>query len=989
MCSVTSLSAIETPCDKDYSKSFLESFIKHYDFRVEGRFTHEYHPFLLKKTIASLHGLNDRLRDEKLNLCGHVIVSGYEANAIPSYYTDYRQSKINDEMSSKSKEGWSLRLHNRFGLMTGYIFKDFNEYSDRWFKEGERFFKHINPNDIELFRDETVIFQRHAFGAAYDFMNEASIRLARQFKNRDMQGMFATLVDFWDKLYRSEVTLTGNLSAATQDILFSVEYAKYLKNSSLPVMSYYTGGDITYPIEMSVKQSGQATENAQEFAQYFPSTLKAIDDKKTVYVFCSFVDGVGKSTMLGNIKNWMNYGNDVSAYQRVDNSSSQYGEVFQFNENVYIADLPAQISHFTYKPDGLVYVEAGTELSKDEIEEVATFIKQNKQLLFDGYHELKGDVLDSLESGGYFEKSLWDPARPDRAFMKNLFLLKKDVFNTWIPFEHNGKHYVFDYYNEDAIRVLGSLSGVASHGLKNIESEQMLFFEGVRFPLTYDVFLDDLVGKFKDNGIENVVFVNFTSMYPRSCRENIRINYLIQQMALLDEEFDVEKSLYKKFINASELYAHVLDRNVYASMKSAFGLESLIRYVLYDALEHEKRTDIDGIKVEDLSKLVDSYRTKLEGDRSFMNMLTSRVSEKFSGEIKELEQRFGLTKEFVNIQTFSFDDLALFSDEIEYIFMNNFQDDRLGRLWADMDANIGGGDQLLQGFSDKELKLDNGVDVVARYEFPFQCKDSYYLSSFMRTLRAQWYAMLGNILHSGEKYPVPPTLIKPCSNGQVYMAMKKLPVWEGQPPQTDRIFHLPREATWAEFEDKPYCSAWENEETNTEIFAYGADVTKRTYRKYFSVINQELSEYKEEHGAQSVMPTSVLLDRLKQSEKWRQEYVDFISQAQNNGEFVPLRDEQEEQMWYGPPRIKTYLGKADHKENARLLVRMLATLEMVLKDPDADIVVRKGSKKDFRAALELFEKATLPRYYGIVFQEPLFKDYKSIEPLISWDILKA
>jgi hypothetical protein len=970
------------------TESFLESFVNHYDFRAEGRFTHEYHPFLLKSTIKSLYDLSDRLQNESFNLCGHVIISGYEANAIPSYYTDFRKSKINDEMSSKSKEGWSLRLHNRFGLMTGYLFKDFNRYARCWFKDDDSNFFHINPDEIELFRDETGIFQRHAFGQAYDFMNEAKDCLAGQFKQRDMNGMLSTLIKFWEKLHRSEVTLTGNLSAATQDILFSIEYAKYLKRSPLPILNFYTGGDITYPIETSVKQEQEATESAQAFAKYFPSTLKAVDDKKTAYVFCSFVDGVGKSTMLGNIKNWMKFSDDVSKYERVDNSSSQFGDIFQFNEKVYIADLPAQISHFTYKPDGLVYVDAGTELSKNEIESVLQFIKDNKKELLKGYHALEKSVLESIEKEGFFEKSLWDPERPERAFVKNLFLLKKDELNTWIPFSFEGNHYVFDYYSDNYVRVLGSLSHVASHGLKNIESEQMLFFEGIRFPLTYDVFLDDLVKKLKSENIENIVFVNFTSMYPRSCRENIRINYLIQQMALLDGEFDVDKSLYKKFVNASELYANILDRDIHASMKTSFSLEALVRYVLYDVLNRQQRTDIDGIKVEEISSLIESSSKDLVKNESFMKIHRNSIKNKFSVEIKELESRFGLTKEFVNIQQLSFNNLMHFSDILQSFFVENFEDDRLGQLWSDLDAEVVGDSDQLQGFSDKDLILDNGVDVVVRYEFPFQCKDTYYLSSFMKTLRATWYATLGNILHGDERFFVPPTLVKLCDNGQVYMVNKKLHAWQDEEPSTNRMFHLSRKVKWGEFQEKPYCLEWENEETNTEIFAFGADVVKRKYRKDSSIINKELSKYKDENGAQSVMPTSVLLKCVKESDEWNSEYSDLVSQARSNGAFVPMIEDQEDERRYGPVKVTTYLGKAENKESARILLRMLATLEMILKDPDADIVVRNGSKKDFRAALELFEKTTLPKYYGIVFEEPLFGDYKTVEPVIPWDILK-
>ena len=58
---------------------------------------------------------------------------------------------------------------------------------------------------------------------------------------------------------------------------------------------------------------------------------------------------------------------------------------------------------------------------------------------------------------------------------------------------------------------------------------------------------------------------------------------------------------------------------------------------------------------------------------------------------------------------------------------------------------------------------------------------------------------------------------------------------------------------------------------------------------------------------------------------------------------------------------------------------------MILKDPNADIVIRPLNKKDFKAALKLFEKMTLPKHYGILFEENLFDDYNQVEPYPSWE----
>ena len=92
---------------------------------------------------------------------------------------------------------------------------------------------------------------------------------------------------------------------------------------------------------------------------------------------------------------------------------------------------------------------------------------------------------------------------------------------------------------------------------------------------------------------------------------------------------------------------------------------------------------------------------------------------------------------------------------------------------------------------------------------------------------------------------------------------------------------------------------------------------------------------------------------------------------------------KQKKRYYGVAQ-KIYLGSEEQRGAAQLAVRLLATLEMVVKDPDADIVVREGNRDDFKAALQLFEKITLPRYFKIIFEEDLFDDYNDVEPYPSW-----
>jgi len=86
-------------------QEFGNSFLQHYEFSPEGRYVHEYHPFLLHKTAHSFDELEATLNKEGLNLLGRIIVSGYEEHAVPSYYTNYKAPRINDEASVKGLGG--------------------------------------------------------------------------------------------------------------------------------------------------------------------------------------------------------------------------------------------------------------------------------------------------------------------------------------------------------------------------------------------------------------------------------------------------------------------------------------------------------------------------------------------------------------------------------------------------------------------------------------------------------------------------------------------------------------------------------------------------------------------------------------------------------------------------------------------------------------------------------------------------------------------
>ena len=79
---------------------------------------------------------------------------------------------------------------------------------------------------------------------------------------------------------------------------------------------------------------------------------------------------------------------------------------------------------------------------------------------------------------------------------------------------------------------------------------------------------------------------------------------------------------------------------------------------------------------------------------------------------------------------------------------------------------------------------------------------------------------------------------------------------------------------------------------------------------------------------------------------------------------------------------KTKLGTLKQAKKFRLAARAIVTLEMLIKDANSDIAVRRKSRKDFVAVLKLCEKVLFPSYCHIAFEEDLFEDYQTVESLL-------
>jgi hypothetical protein len=977
------------------SHDFINSFIKHYELTPEGRYVHEYHPFVLNKTADSFGQLEEVIKQHGYSIAGRNVIIGYEEAAVPCYYTNFKQARINDEASIKSRVGWSLKLHNRFGIMTGYLFKDVNKSQ---FYNKNYAIHHVNAEKIPLFDDRAGIFQEHAFGQALPLIIAAHKKINGAVNNGDQAMLLNSVIDFWHRLYTGGFKVGNSQIAGTQDILFSMQYADYLACSKTALKNYFIGPDITYPIEIFEKQEEEVTVNAQAFVKKFVTTLEPVNNKKTVYVFCSFVDGVGKSTMLGNIKNWMRYGDNIKQYAHVDNSSSQLAEMFQFKDNVFIADLPAQISHFTYKPDGNVFVDVKTELTAEGIQELLAYARKNINSIASDYQKDIAKIKALVLKSGWFSSDFHDNAAASTLFLRNIMLLKKENHNKWLPFVYKDATYLFDRDDLTSIRMLVPLAQVKSEGLKNIESEQMLFVKGVRLPLPYQHFLDNLMQQFAQAAIEEVVFVDFLSMYPRSSRENVRVNYLLQQLALLDNEFDCAKSLYRTFVSGGELLYTILEKETSSKVFKAFRLETIVRMLLYSMILERHEGDLSGYS---LQQLTDCLQQKMKQiSKADHALLDDAVMKKYLQELALLEETYGMSKAFVNVQQFFSHRLYALQVALQNFFTQECAAiDFYAVLWEHKDqlqaaVNTQGFQALAEGVVDKNVLIDDQETADCIYKLYFESKNELVIAPIVRQIRASWYLFLTNLLRMQgqsvgslqfftQPFAVLPIQLYRSSSKDLYVFQDVL---ESTVEQTAILKKMANHFTNGQYlgarhfgviEDTPFLVDMQGIFTQSGLFNFANMLHKKT-KQYTSDpgITHFVRVYQNDHAAGGVLSTQQLERLINSSARSivarRERLVQSALQAQKKLVGVGASEQQ------------IHLVEPDEVLALQLFVRMLATLEMVVKDPESDIALRFGNRDDFAAALRLIEVFVIPKYFRKIMVSDLFEDYSVIEPYPSW-----
>lgn len=932
--------------DTDFAKSFVGA----YDFFLQGRDFREYHPFILKKATRVLTQLEKKLNEAQLSIDERIIICGYQQDAISSYFITDENTFINDEYRAKTETGWQNPPSSRMGWLVGYLFK--NSLCDD--QTCAHFtLKHVGRQQIELFNTACPYLQKHALGNAFDLVTVLSRACMRAIRNKNMHNVLRCIYTLLKLCYCQELADEHGNLFATQDTLFTLYHLKHILQSSIEASTLFIGPDITYPIAELQCQAQEATRNAQTFAKLFTEYILKPKKQKTAYLFCSFVDGVGKSTLFGNIVNQTRFGNNISLYQPVDNASSQSSQIYKLDSTHYLIDLPACMSYIIGKPDGAVYLEpeALNNIATNSTEGIRYYVHTNQSLLIEEHQ--KGLLLDSFDQKMPLFNSL------QKTFASAPF--------EWVPGSFNGTDFIFNQLNPSLIKILTPLNQVSSRGLKIADPSHMLFNKPYLIPPDPNAFIDNIITQIRAEGIEKIIIVDFISMYPRSSRETIRVNYLLQTIKkIAGRDFLFNASMYAGAAHEQELY--LLLKKHRQELEMSFYLEIALRMALFRLIEQYQQAGITQIEQASLYADLEKYFQNLSATEK--EQLKQLAHEKIKSTSEHITQKYDHNKILESYLSVNMQEILLFSKFMCNTCTQKIDHPQLTQLWQTLSENIA---HLFHQAPSGEGKaqLANGiiVDVVASW--PINCRDPLQLRHPLMLLRASWYATLTNLLqctgqdncpwHLSTMLPVMPYALVTDSAGTTCFLIR--PCFESIEkaiPFTLAPFCNPSiQIPLVHKNGMLLCLDLSCGMAACNHYGYQPDYARTTQQNKTKV------------------RIDILIDQLKNKRHHADDFIsthELVSIAEKHGMLQDLFV------------ANTPTKNADHTacppQAVQLCVLALATLDLILKDDCTDIMARSYDKEDFIATIKLVEKMSLARLFGMSLTKPLFDDYQQLRPVI-------
>jgi len=476
----------------------------------------------------------------------------------------------------------------------------------------------------------------------------------------------------------------------------------------------------------------------------------------------------------------------------------------------------------------------------------------------------------------------------------------------------------------------------------------------------------------------------------------------VQQLALLYKDFSLAGSFYQDFVHNAQLLAQFEDPAGKQQLARSLEQESLVRLALHDMLLTHATTNIDGVPLGLLTQQLQEHIAGFEGAVS--TYTHSAVARKMNEEHERLLQGYGLSREYLTLQQFNAPDLVALSGLLVSVFTRGVECEAVNELWQSfVGASQVRCTQPAFALTAQPVPgmLDDGtmVEIVAKIN-P-RCRDRQILLPLLRLVRARWHAAATNLLYTRaethglvmqEKVPVIPLVALPSADGDICLVQPLLQRAQGdfkQVPQYD-LFDVSCDAKkgegWRMYDDKLYLHAWDTvKSSHGGVYAYGHELSSQPIESQgarSAIVSNLYTSFAQQYGADKVLPPEQLSRMLvHKKESLDANIENWQSQASKNGE-MPGNAPLPKALKRGGESPKVYAMSEEQKPGIKLYLRLIATIDMVIKDLEADFALRKNNRADFAAHVRMTECITLPWLFGLFSAEPLFDDYNDVEPFI-------